>query len=182
MKLSWNSASQKPRIIVTSVDESDEFDATTLQHWQDEGFAASYMQLPENPKAFVQQLHNFADQLELGEKYAIVDLTFFMASSAFEEAAEVILEIALKPVPKLCALLAYYPERLPAHGAGYPTSLNLMVHLAGDRTAPPRFHAYSYPEAAPGFAESDLDEYDRVSAGLAWKEFEAKDATATMTT
>ena len=91
-----------------------------------------------------------------------------MGSSAFEEAAEVVLEIALKPVPKLCALLAYYPEHLPAHGAGFPTSLNLMVHLAGDRTAPPRFHAYSYPEAAPGFAESDLDEYDKVPAGLAW--------------
>lgn len=43
-----------------------------------------------------------------------------------------------------------------------------MVHLAGNHAAPSKFHAYSYPHAAPGFAESDLEEYDKVSAGLAW--------------
>ncbi|KAL8721603.1 MAG: hypothetical protein Q9181_007674 [Wetmoreana brouardii] len=198
MKFSWNASSQKPRIIVTSEDEGDEFDPTTLQHWRDEGFAVSYLPLT-NPKAFVQHLHHFADQLELGEKYAIV---------AFEKAAEVILEIALKPVPKLCALVAYYPGRLPAPGAGYPTSLKLVIHLAGSQHFSSKFHAYSYPHVAPGFAEQDLEEYDKISAGLAWSrslelvrnafdvevdlegiweehsrsEFAAKDADATMAT
>lgn len=32
----------------------------------------------------------------------------------------------------------------------------------------PKFHSYSYPEALPGFAEVDLEEYDQVSASLAW--------------
>lgn len=31
-----------------------------------------------------------------------------------------------------------------------------------------KFHSYSYPEAQPGFAEVDLEEYDQVSASLAW--------------
>lgn len=40
--------------------------------------------------------------------------------------------------------------------------------MAGTHKIPPKIHAYSYPHAAPGFAESDLDEYDKISAGLAW--------------
>lgn len=28
--------------------------------------------------------------------------------------------------------------------------------------------SYTYPDVAPGFAEQDLDEYDRVADGLAW--------------
>ena len=31
-----------------------------------------------------------------------------------------------------------------------------------------KFHSYSYPEVQPGFAEVDLEEYDQVSASLAW--------------
>lgn len=32
----------------------------------------------------------------------------------------------------------------------------------------PGGHAYAYPDAVPGFAEHDLDVFDKVSAGLAW--------------
>lgn len=32
----------------------------------------------------------------------------------------------------------------------------------------PKYKSYGYPEAESGFAEADLDEYDKVSAGLAW--------------
>lgn len=31
-----------------------------------------------------------------------------------------------------------------------------------------KYKCFVYPDAVPGFAESDLDEYDRISAGLAW--------------
>ncbi|KAL8667467.1 MAG: hypothetical protein Q9202_000683 [Teloschistes flavicans] len=205
MKFSWNNSSQKPRLVVITEDEDDEFDPTTLQHWREEGFAVSYMPLPATQKLLVQQLHDYADRLELGERYAIVDWGELIA---YERAAEVLLEIALKPVPKLCALVAYYPIRLPIHGAGYPTSLKVLVHMAGTHKIPPKLHAYSYPDAAPGFAESDLDEYDKISAGLAWsrslnvvrkafeievdlegiweehsrREFSAKDADGTMST
>ena len=87
---------------------------------------------------------------------------------AYGEAAEVVLETALKPMPKLCALVAYYPNRLPAPGAGYPPSLRVRIHLAGSQPQAPKFHSYSYPHAEPGFAEHDLDQFDKVSAGLAW--------------
>lgn len=71
-------------------------------------------------------------------------------------------------MPNLCALVAYYPNRLPAPGAGFPPSLRVGIHLAGSQPEAPKFHAYSYPQAEPGFAEHDLDQYDKVSAGLAW--------------
>ncbi|KAI4117354.1 MAG: hypothetical protein LQ345_002392 [Seirophora villosa] len=158
MKFSWNTtSSQKPRVVLTA--EDADFDATTLQRWRDEGFDVSYLPFTAARKAYVQQLHHLADPLELGEKYAIV---------AFGEAAEVVLETALKPIPKLCALVAYYPDRLPSPGAGYPPSLRVTVHLAGSQPRAPKFHSHSYPEAEPGFAEHDLDQFDKVSAGLAW--------------
>lgn len=87
---------------------------------------------------------------------------------AYGEAAEVVLEVALKPLNKLCALVAYYPNKLPPPGAGFPPSLNVVVHLAGQNPPYPKFHSYTYPHAANGFAEEDLDQYDRVSASLAW--------------
>ncbi|KAL8651723.1 MAG: hypothetical protein Q9210_003089 [Variospora velana] len=157
MKFSWNNSSQQPRVVVTA--EDPDFDATTLQHWRDEGFEVSYLPFTATRKAYVQQLHHLADPLELGEKYAIV---------AYGEAAEVVLETALKPMPKLCALIAYYPDRLPSPGTGYPPSLRVTVHLAGSQPGAPKFHSHSYPEADPGFAEHDLDQFDKVSAGLAW--------------
>lgn len=79
-----------------------------------------------------------------------------------------VLETALKPMPKLCALVAYYPDRLPPPAAGYPPSLRIITHLAGSQQEAPKFHSYSYPQAQPGFAEHDLDQFDKVAAGLAW--------------
>lgn len=71
MKFSWNNTSQKPRIIV-SAEEDDDYDTTAVQHWKEEGFQVSYLPLASNKKFFVQQLHDYADRLELGEKYGIV--------------------------------------------------------------------------------------------------------------
>lgn len=72
MKFSWNNSSQKPRLVIITEDEDNEFDPTTLQHWREEGFAVSYIPLPASQNLLVKQLHDFADGLELGEKYAVV--------------------------------------------------------------------------------------------------------------
>ena len=31
-----------------------------------------------------------------------------------------------------------------------------------------KYKSYAYPQVEPGFAEAGLDEYERVSAGVAW--------------
>lgn len=69
---------------------------------------------------------------------------------------------------KLCALVAYYPDKLPNPAAGFPPSLNVCVHLAETQTMGAKYKTYVYNGVAPGFAESDLDDFDQISADLAW--------------
>lgn len=69
---------------------------------------------------------------------------------------------------KLCALVAYYPDALPHPANGFPSSLNVCVHIAGPQRTAQAYKVYAYPEAEAGFAETDLEEYDRLSASLAW--------------
>ncbi len=71
MKFSWNNTSQKPRIIIAA-EEDDDCDDIALQHWKEEGFEVTYLPLGDNQKGFVQQLYSYADDLELGEEYAVV--------------------------------------------------------------------------------------------------------------
>ncbi|KAL9024029.1 MAG: hypothetical protein Q9196_006813 [Gyalolechia fulgens] len=168
MKFSWNNASQTPRVVVTA--EDPEFDNTTLQNWEAEGFLVSYLPFTVSRKAYIQQFQDLAETLELGENppHPFSPTNSRSKRTAYGEAAEVVLETALKPMPNLCALVAYYPNRLPAPGAGYPSSLRVRIHLAGSQPEAPKFHSYSYPQVEPGFAEHDLDQFDKISAGLAW--------------
>ena len=76
--------------------------------------------------------------------------------------------MAVKPIPRLCALVAYYPGRVPAAGAGFPTSHNVAVHLAGPISNAPKCRFYSYPGVEEGFAEENHEQYDKICASLAW--------------
>ena len=69
---------------------------------------------------------------------------------------------------KLCALIAYYPTEVPAPSTGFPNDHNVLVHLAGSQHLVPKCRHYVYPEVQPGFAEEDLDKFDKVSTNLAW--------------
>lgn len=111
-------------------------------------------------------------------------------------------------MPKLCALVAYYPPYMPSGANDFPRSLHVEVHLAGSQKFGTRILSHHYPDTQPGFAESDLEEFDAVSSRIAWSrtlgtlrrgfgihidlepiwdhhtalEFETKDASATMKT
>ena len=89
-------------------------------------------------------------------------------AAAYGEAASVVLDLAVKPILKLCALIAYYPLKLPPPSARFLTSLKIAIHLVGPQIKTPSCRCYSYPGASAGFAEEDLDQYDKVSASLAW--------------
>ena len=67
---------------------------------------------------------------------------------------------------KLKTVVAYYPRTVPCFGDGFHTSLNVLVHLAGSETID--VHSYTYPHAKEGFAQANLETYDKVSSGLAW--------------
>ena len=62
--------SRPPRLYVTADD--DEFDGTILQHLREEGFDVSYLPMGSNVKAYKDKLRHLADDLELGENYAVI--------------------------------------------------------------------------------------------------------------
>lgn len=158
MRFSWSDGSAAhPKIVITAKD--DDFDQVTIQNWRAEGFEVSYLPFTGLRNDYVHTLQHLADPLELGENFAIV---------AYGEAASEALDMAVKPMPKLCALVAYYPEKVPAPGAGFPPSHNVAIHFAGPQSKTPNCRCYSYPGVEAGFAEEDLEQYDKVSASLAW--------------
>lgn len=99
---------------------------------------------------------------------------------------------------KLRLLIAYYPSRIPDPLGKFPSNIQALVHLAGSevglvkhsqmvgiqgkrrvvkRVLDPgigagkinklAYESYTY-EADPGFAEHDIDQYEKISADLAW--------------
>ena len=114
----------------------------------------------------------------------------------------------MKPMPKLVALIAYYPPYMPNTNTAFPPTLLVRAHLAGNQNFGTKHPSYRYPDTESGFAEHDLDEYDKIAERLAWSrtlgllregfgmttdlesiwdnhtrlEFEEKDADATMKT
>ena len=71
-------------------------------------------------------------------------------------------------MPHLATLVAYYPTNIPSPKAKYPPTPELIVHLAAVQGFAPAFTNFVYSDVQPGFAEHDLDEFDKVAAGLAW--------------
>ncbi|KEQ95025.1 hypothetical protein AUEXF2481DRAFT_5272 [Aureobasidium subglaciale EXF-2481] len=154
--LTFNSKS--PRVHVLSDDT--EFDRVFLKHLRQEGFNVTYIPSTGDIKDFKWTVQHFSDDLELGQNYAII---------AFGEAATHILTLAQKPLPHCMSLTCYYPTALPSPKHKYPVHLSLLCHLASIQPfGASTFKTYVYPDTYPGFAERDLEEYDRVAAGLSW--------------
>jgi hypothetical protein len=61
-----------PRLHVTADD--NEFDPIILKYFRDEGFDATYLPKGSDNKAYKDRLKHLADDLELGENYAIVGM------------------------------------------------------------------------------------------------------------
>lgn len=96
-------------------------------------------------------------------------MTYLSYFVAYGDAAALVLDFALRPAPKLCAVVAYYAPYMPKSSVDFPTTLNLLIHLAGSqRFGVKHRHSFRYPYTEPGFAESDLDEFNKPAARVAW--------------
>ena len=74
----WTNAeiySLPPRLHITSDDP--EFDPELLSHWKEEGFDVTYFPYDGNQKAYKQKLAHLADDIELGESYALIGKLFW---------------------------------------------------------------------------------------------------------
>lgn len=65
-------------------------------------------------------------------------------------------------------MVAYYPPYMPTTTTAFPPSLRVIIHLAGSQNFGTRHPSYRYPDTEPGFAEHDLEEYDKVGERLSW--------------
>ncbi|KPI39487.1 uncharacterized protein AB675_5076 [Cyphellophora attinorum] len=140
MQVSWRTEARHARLIIAS--DTDEFDEDIINHFH-----------------FQNTLSHAADNLELGENYAIV---------AYGDAATLCLEAAIHPMPKLAAVVAYYPPYMPRTSTGWPRTLPVMVHLASSQNFGTTLDSYTYQDTVEGFAEHDLDEYDKTAARVSW--------------
>ncbi|KAL4778985.1 hypothetical protein BJX76DRAFT_365689 [Aspergillus varians] len=163
------------------------FDGAVLRRLEAEGFAIEYIpfraeseDIDRGRKELQSIISGREDDLEPGERYAIL---------AYNRPAYLLLlshhqQSSTNPFPRLCALVAFYPEplevasssqpRLPpsttaastASSPAYETVpvLPIQIHLAGSLNQPfaiwddtnkrHRCHVHFYPESEPGFAES----------------------------
>ncbi|KAF2196532.1 hypothetical protein GQ43DRAFT_383075 [Delitschia confertaspora ATCC 74209] len=165
-------SSRPPRIFLTSPSPPPE---RTLLDLQSEGFETTYVPYPypagtpiqqqtDPTKAFTTTLKNLHNTLSFGEDFALI---------AYGAAASIALHVAQKPLPRLVALIAYYPTVLPSPKFKYPTLMRLAVHLAGDSSpvAKPEtceWKCYLYEGILAGFAEEGRVEFEGVEAGLAF--------------
>ncbi|KAE8370659.1 hypothetical protein BDV27DRAFT_151917 [Aspergillus caelatus] len=179
-------AAKACRLCITAA--TDDFD-NKLLHWCElEGFDTTFITYNYDDRHYVHELNAVKQGLGVSESYAVI---------GFGDAAAFCLEHYLKVTntSKLCALVAYYPSRIPDPECRYASSMRVLVHLAdqtvqvlsashdhkrhivkrrvgagqgtGDRLDF-GYPAYSYPGIGPGFAESDLDNYDPVATEIAW--------------
>lgn len=135
------------------------FDPIILQQWRDEGFKVHYEYVKGTSRSSTFAVQSFGDSLEDGEQYAIV---------AYGHAASLLLVEAFDVLPKLCAMVAFYPDQLPDPNAVAPKELQLQVHLAGTQLFAPRYRSFTYPGTSPGFDTRDSGTFDSIASGLAW--------------
>ncbi|KAI5204126.1 dienelactone hydrolase [Aureobasidium subglaciale] len=115
--------SKTPFIFLTA--ETDDFDEETIAAWQGEGFVTTYIPYGDGGREYVDRMHAAPDQVVgLNDQYAIV---------AFGDAASTCLEAYVKSTPRLAALVAYYPSRIPdPQQTRYPMHTTVLVHLVGN--------------------------------------------------
>ncbi|KAJ6153472.1 hypothetical protein N7497_007791 [Penicillium chrysogenum] len=169
----YNNGNNNARLCVTA--ETEDFDMEIIKNWQEEGFDVVYLPYNGGGKDYARRLQSVKDGLGVGENYAVV---------AYGDAADYCLDYYINSVnsSRLCALVAYYPSLIPDTRSRFPLSLQVLVHLAGETvdTRPINagigtgerldlaYPAFTYDNAVPGFAETDLEEYDHRAADLAW--------------
>ncbi|OJJ50622.1 hypothetical protein ASPZODRAFT_56374 [Penicilliopsis zonata CBS 506.65] len=186
----YNNSSGTARLCVTA--ETGDFDNELLRSWQDEGFDILYVPYEGDDKEYTMRLRSVREGLGVGENYAVMafgDAASFCLDYYLKptNANRLCALIAYYPTNIPDTRSRFSPQvRMVVHLAGstidvttVPTALGLqMKRRRQTRQLKPGigigerlylgYPAYTYESVQPGFAEHDLDEYDRLAAELAW--------------
>jgi predicted ester cyclase len=57
---------------------------------------------------------------------------------------------------------------MPKSSTGFPPTLDVNIHLASSQKFGTRYPSFRYDNTQEGFAEHDLEEFDKVGASIAW--------------
>ncbi|KAI1485449.1 dienelactone hydrolase [Biscogniauxia mediterranea] len=178
--------------------ESDSFDAQTLREWRDEGFDVEYLPLGDGGAAYAAKLASLAKSNNLGpcqsyglvaygdaasfclEHFHVVDnnpefklgclVAYYPTRipdprGKFPSPVRAIVHLAAKGEDGIDVV--GHSQMLGIQGSRRVSRRRLDRGMGAGRALKMAYPAYRY-EAEPGFAEHDLDEYDKVNAELAW--------------
>ncbi|CAG8021119.1 unnamed protein product [Penicillium olsonii] len=186
----YNNGNNNARLCITA--ESEEFDMDVIKSWQDEGFDVVYLPYNGGGKDYGRRLQSVKDGLGVGENYGVVAfgdaanycLDFYINSvnasrlcalvayypslipdtrSRFPLSLQVVVHLAGESVDVLVQ-----PVALGIQGKKRRQSRPINAGIGTGERLDLAYPAFTYDNAVPGFAESDLEEYDHLSANLAW--------------
>ncbi|KAE8377364.1 hypothetical protein BDV26DRAFT_263688 [Aspergillus bertholletiae] len=186
----YNNASGKARLCISA--ETPDFDTETLRNWRDEGFDVLYVPYDGDGREYVARLKSVKEGLGVGENYAV--LAFGEAASFCLDyylkptnCSRLCALVTYYPTNIPDSRSRYPPSvRILTHLAGDTvdmTTTPTVVGLQGKKKRTTRrinpgmgtgerlnigHMAYTYEYVQPGFAEHDLEEYDRLACDLAF--------------
>jgi hypothetical protein len=186
---SFNTAT--PKLYITAeTDTAAEFDQATLQKWRDEGFHVTYIPYGTGGPAYTTAMTSISKSMGVGDSFGIV--AFGDAAAACLETfrkptSRLCVLVAYYPTA-VTDVHTTFPLGLKVlvHLAGDKVGVTRnaeLLGLQGKRRTVIRdipkgqglggmldlaWPSYEYDGVQPGFAEQDLDEYDRVAERLAW--------------
>lgn len=186
----YNNASGKARLCISA--ETPDFDTETLRNWRDEGFDVIYVPYDGDQREYVARLKSVKEGLGVGENYAVLafgDAASFCLDYYLKptNCSRLCALVTYYPTNIPDTRSRYPPSvRILTHLAGTTvdvTTIPTLVGLQGKKKRRTRqinpgmgtgerlnigHTAYTYEYVQPGFAEHDLDEYDRLACDLAF--------------
>ncbi|KAF2841475.1 dienelactone hydrolase-like protein [Patellaria atrata CBS 101060] len=175
-----------PKIYITA--EDDEFDEETLREWRAEGFDVEYIPMNGGGKPYRDRMHSLTDSRKLGEMYAIVGkvdsfcshikpFPKLVALVAYYPTAIPDPKTRFTPSLQVCVHLAdgqgeigvcRNPEILGIQGKRKTVRKRITPGKGIGGTGVTDYPSYVYDNVDPGFAEHDLEEYNKVAARVAF--------------
>jgi len=180
-----------PKLYLTAeTDSVADFDQVTLQKWQAEGFDISYLPYGSGGPAYTRTLQSLSRNMSVGQSYGIVAygdaatacLETFRKSTSHLRAlvayypgavpdVHTSFPIGLKVLVHLAGAevgVTRNAEVLGIQGKRKTTRKSVPQGLGTGGLLKLAWPAYAYEGVEPGFAEHDLEEYNRIAEGVAW--------------
>ncbi|OGE54818.1 hypothetical protein PENARI_c005G10348 [Penicillium arizonense] len=186
----YNNGNNNARLCITA--ETENFDMEIIKNWQDEGFDVLYVPYNGGGKEYGAKLQSVKDGLGVGENYGVVAygdaanycLDYYLkptnssrlcalvayypsvipdTRSRFSTQLQVLVHLAGETVDVLVQ-----PVALGLQGKKRRQTRPLNPGIGTGERLDLGYPSFTYDNAQPGFAETDLEEYDHLSADLAF--------------